>query len=121
MDILIVDDNTDCSFLLQMLLQNKGHVVDVAPSIAAAISAVGRAGYGCILLDLHMPGATPDELIQALPRTASKAAFVVVVSADSEIEEKAGRLGVSRWIRKPYDVAEILEILKGCSDRSTGA
>ncbi len=92
------------------------------PQIELSESTLGLDGLGAvregqpdlILLDMHLPDISGLELLRHLKLDDAIAHIpVVVVSADATLArtEQALTLGAARYVTKPFEVAEFLEII----------
>lgn len=75
-----------------------------------------------VMTDIRMPGMSGIELINALTVTGQRPEFVLISSyRDFDAAKEAIRLGVSRYIVKPFERDEVLATLsdlrKRCLDR----
>jgi CheY-like chemotaxis protein len=67
-----------------------------------------------ILLDLHLPDITGDEVLRRLRRDPATADIpVVVVSADGTHGQQSRLLniGATAYLTKPYDVTQLLGLI----------
>lgn len=104
-EILVVDDNTYISNLLEEALLNAGYVVWKAYSGTEAQLFLAQKKPDLILLDLMLPGLSGEEL---LPRI--KDIPVIVMSAKADVEDKVHLLsdGAVDYITKPFHMEELL-------------
>jgi len=106
--ILIVDDNDDDRYTLQLLLEADGHTrITIATGGEEAIELLKRESFSLILLDMMMPGITGDQVLKVIKdNPATRDTPVVVLSADSD-SEKISRciaLGADDYLPKPYSL-----------------
>jgi DNA-binding response OmpR family regulator len=107
--ILIVDDEPDILWSLSLLLEPT-YTVTTAEDGQAALRALEDGPYDAVLLDLMMPimdGAALKHEMDARGITIP----VVVVSAFSDVAERAAGLGVREYLTKPIDVAKLEALL----------
>src|SRR5262245_9026593 len=87
--ILIVDDNDDDRYTLQLLLENDGYTrITIATGGQEALALLARENFSLILLDMMMPGMAGDEVLKIIkenPKTRNTPVFVL--RADSEREK----------------------------------
>jgi len=113
--VLVVEDDEDILENVRLLLESEGYEVDAAPNGRAALDALAHAVPlpNVILLDLMMPvmnGFQFREAQLADPRIA--AVPVVLMSADGHLLEKTARLGAAGAIGKPFDIDELIGVVK---------
>jgi len=105
--ILIVDDNEDNLYTLQMLLEADGYEhVETASGGHAALELIGRKRFNLVLLDMMMPDLNGDEVLRAIksnPDTRDLA--VVMISADTDTDKvsKCIELGAEDYLPKPFN------------------
>jgi len=108
--ILIVDDQSVNVQLLEYLLTNTGYTnvsSTTNPREVAGLHAANR--YDLILLDLHMPGMSGFEVMEALkPLEADAWLPVLVVTAEPDKKLQALDAGARDFVGKPFDPVEVL-------------
>jgi CheY-like chemotaxis protein len=111
--ILIVEDDLDVRDALVQVLEFEGYDVTSATNGREAIDRL-RAGVApsLILLDLMMPVMDGPQFRTAQldePRFATIP--VVILSADSGVDQKATAMGAAAYLKKPIEVDNLLEIV----------
>jgi CheY-like chemotaxis protein len=114
--ILIVDDEVGFTRLLRLNLEQTGSYeaqeVNV-PSQAFAAALTFRPDL--VLLDVMMPGADGGSVAAQLQaHAATKSLPVVFVTAavkKAEVASRQGQIGGLRYIAKPVDFKDLLELL----------
>lgn len=109
--ILIVDDEKHLvQYLGQvLLLEFPGSSVDAAYSGEEALSRLAESSYDLIIADLRMPGFDGLELIKGVRYLDPRVPIVLMTGYGSEsIQKQASRLGVNRYVDKPFDVRDLL-------------
>jgi signal transduction histidine kinase len=115
--VLYIEDNLANLKLVERLLAQRSDV-EVIPSMQGrlGLELAREHDPALILLDLHLPDVSGDEVLQQLrddPATASIP--VVIISADAT-QGQVQRLlaaGAIAYLTKPFDVRELLSILDG--------
>jgi class 3 adenylate cyclase len=107
--ILIVDDNDDNRYTLQLLLEADGHerIVSAAGG-TEAIGLLNKEKFNLVLLDMMMPDLNGDEvlaIIKGNPETRDIP--VVMISADTDTEKvaKCIEAGADDYLPKPFNPA----------------
>src|SRR6266498_773415 len=87
--ILIVDDNEDNRYTLQLLLESDGHErIASAASGNEAIALIEKEKFSLVLLDLMMPDLNGDEVLKLIKSDPDKRDIpVVMISADTDTEK----------------------------------
>jgi two-component system nitrogen regulation response regulator NtrX len=103
--ILIVDDERGIRDTLRAVMEDEGFVADAVASGEECLKALGKRAYGCILLDVWLPGIDGLETLQQL-RAAGSEAAVVIISGHGNIETavRATKLGAFDFIEKPLSI-----------------
>src|SRR6516164_10428749 len=83
--ILIVDDNEDNRYTLQLMLESDGHEpITCAAGGNEALALIGKERFSLVLLDLMMPDLNGDEVLKAIKSDPDKRDIpVVMISADT--------------------------------------
>lgn len=105
--ILVVDDDADVRAALSMVLELGGHECELYGNVRDALGRQRDAKFDVIILDQMMPGMTGTDYCHEL-RARSDDTPVIFLSADRDIETRAGGLKQSKVIKKPFDMDELL-------------
>ncbi|HUB06101.1 MAG TPA: response regulator [Myxococcales bacterium] len=115
--ILIVDDEIDLARLLAEELERVGHRARVAADGAEGLAYLRNAVPlpELILLDLEMPVMDGYRFREEQRRHARwRRIPVVAISAVSPRHRPTpDRLDVQGWLRKPFDIAVLLDVVRG--------
>jgi two-component system, NtrC family, nitrogen regulation response regulator NtrX len=116
--ILVVDDEADIRRLLQEILSEEGHDVDVAADAAQARAARARSAPDLVLLDIWMPDTDGITLLREWSGDARNDCPVVMMSGHGTVETavEATRLGAFDFIEKPLSLAKLLPTVKRALD-----
>ncbi|HYO62790.1 MAG TPA: sigma-54 dependent transcriptional regulator [Pyrinomonadaceae bacterium] len=103
--ILIVDDERGIRETLRGVLEDEGFAADAVASGEEALRAVERRAYGCVLLDVWLPGIDGLETLRRLRERGTTSA-VVMISGHGTIETavRATKLGAFDFIEKPLSI-----------------
>lgn len=113
--VLIVEDDQDIRELMVEILESEGY--------STMAAACGREGLqkltdsvkkpDLILLDLRLPGLDGFQFREAQLQNPSIADIpVVLISADTGLEEKNNRIGASGVLKKPVELDALVEMVK---------
>ena len=73
--ILIVDDDPGFRSLMETILRGEGYVIDMAGSVAEALSSSGRKSFHLVISDLKLPDGRGVDVLrhckQEMPETRS--------------------------------------------------
>ncbi len=117
--ILVVDDEPGMlSFLVRALGQRCGRV-DTAGSVEQAAPLLRRHLYDLIVLDIALPGRSGIDWLHDL-REEGYAGDVVLMTAYADLDTaiEALRAGAADFLLKPFSLAQMLNALQRCFERS---
>ena len=114
--ILVVDDELSMRQFLQILLKKDGYDVTTAENGEIALKKLKEEKFTVILMDYNMPEAIDGiDLLNELLHTSPKSQVIVITAyASTEQAIKAIELGAVDYVSKPFNVAEIRDIVKKC-------
>lgn len=118
--VLVVDDEPGMvSFLHRSLALRCGWVA-TASSVEEAADLLDRRHFDLIVLDIALPGRSGVEWLHEL-RDQGFAGDVVLMTAYADLETaiEALRAGAADFLLKPFSVAQMLNAVKRCFERST--
>lgn len=107
--ILVVDDNDDNQYTLQLLLEADGHERIVrAAGGEEAIRLLRTERFSLVLLDMMMPDLNGDDVLRIIKGNPDTRDIpVVMISADTDIEKvlKCIEIGADDYLAKPFNPA----------------
>ena len=109
--ILVVDDESDVTELLQYRLEQEGYRVATLNSPLASIAKVREFEPDLMLLDIMMPDLSGLQLCRIVRADPSiKDTPIIFLSARGEVEDRIKGLeaGAEDYISKPFDTNELL-------------
>lgn len=110
--LLIADDEEDLATFLAHRLRKRGLDVTMALSGREAVSAGTELTFDVAIVDLKMPDMDGIEVIEELKKQQPHLEVLMLTghgSHDSAWE--AGRLQAFRYLLKPYDFDELLDLV----------
>lgn len=113
--VLLVDDNTDSSEPLSLLLQAKGHDTRIATEGEQALAMADEFQPGYVVLDLGLPGMDGYEVARRLRQRPYGPDLVIVALtgwAGKEVRAKAAEAGFDYHLVKPVNLEELEHIVK---------
>jgi two-component system NtrC family response regulator len=116
--ILFADDERSLQELMRIELPRMGHLVTVCPDGRAAVAAMERDSYDCLLVDLDMPGYSGIEVIDKA-RERCPGAEAVILTGKSSLESAiaALRQGVFDYLTKPCKLVELEALLHRIAEK----
>jgi len=107
--VLIVDDEELIRRSLRMALEGAGYVATVAASGSDALAQIAEEPPDCLVIDLRLGDRDGLEVLREVrERHAGVKAVVITAHGDVDSAVRALRLGAFDFIRKPFDLEEIL-------------
>src|ERR687890_70528 len=103
--VLIVDDERGIRETLRAVLEDEGFECDTVASGEDCLRVLEGRAYGCVLLDVWLPGIDGLETLSRM-RDAGADAAVVMISGHATIETavRATKLGAFDFIEKPLSI-----------------
>src|SRR5436309_5241393 len=103
--VLIVDDERGIRETLRAVLEDEGFETEAAASGEECLRVVERRAFGCVLLDVWLPGIDGLETL-SLMRERGADASVVMISGHGNIETavRSTKLGAFDFIEKPLSI-----------------
>ena len=115
--ILIVDDDRSILETMSDLLQGEGYHVVTAGDGLDALDVMGRSPVSFVLLDMRMPRMDGWEFAKAFRERGFRVPIVVMTAAN-DARRWATEIGADAYIAKPFDVDQLLVLVKRFSERS---
>ncbi len=107
--ILFVDDEPKAGELFLRLLRGTEYTADVFVDARDALADFSREGADLIISDLNMPGMDGMTFLKAVREINEETPFIMITGYSTvENAIEAMRLGASDFIKKPYDIDELL-------------
>jgi DNA-binding NtrC family response regulator len=107
--ILFIDDEPKAGELFKRLIRGTSYQAEVFDDPRKALEHFADARADLVITDLSMPEMTGLELLAAI-RKKDQDVPVIIITGFSTIDNavEAMRLGASDFIKKPYDIDELL-------------
>lgn len=116
MRILVVEDVTFNQAVIVRMLENHGHIVDVANSGIEALEWYSKKKYDLILMDIQMPemdGIETTKRIRQMEKAKAHTPIVAITAfAIKGDRERFISLGMDEYLSKPIQVNDLLHILE---------
>ena len=120
MPVLIVDDDGNFCRTLKDALETQSYKVAFAPDAPEAIDMVAGKDYDVIVLDMKLSSIDGLSTFFAIRELSPKMAVILTTGYRHEMEnriEEGLRHGVYSCLYKPFQVEEVLELLKAICRR----
>jgi DNA-binding NtrC family response regulator len=113
-NILVVDDELGIRDLLQEILNDEGHTVEVAENAAQARAARLRERPDLVLLDIWMPDTDGVTLLKEWSTTGALTMPVIMMSGHATIDTavEATKIGALAFLEKPITMQKLLKAVE---------
>ena len=114
--ILLVEDNPANQKLAAYILQDRGHVVEIAGDGQQAISLSQENCYDVILMDLQMPGMNGLDAAAAIRRRENGGSRVPIITMTAHAmkgdRERCLASGMDGYLSKPMNAPEMVALVE---------
>ena len=113
-NILVVDDELGIRDLLQEILNDEGHTVELAENAAQARAARLRDRPDLVLLDIWMPDTDGVTLLKEWSTTGALTMPVIMMSGHATIDTavEATKIGALAFLEKPITMQKLLKAVE---------
>ena len=107
--VAVLDDEAKFRQAQTRLLKTHGLKVETFETGNVLLAALARERFGCVLLDLHMPGMTGFDVLAELA-THERRTPVIVITGHDEPENalRVRAFGATEYLIKPVDESRLL-------------
>lgn len=115
--VLTVDDISDVTEFFQSLANRLGFICDTANSAQEALKHIEKNGqYDIYFIDYRMPGVDGIELSRMIKENNTGECAIIMISAEdmANIEERARKAGVDKFVSKPLFTSTIADSISEC-------
>ena len=116
--ILIIDDDESICKTMSLILEKKGHTIDIAKTGEEAIKKAQERYFNMAILDIKLPDIEGVELIKPLKKINPDIEIIVATGyASLETSMKALNEGAAYYITKPINMDEMLLTINRSFDK----
>src|SRR5690349_11248372 len=110
--ILLVEDDEGIAAAMQKELRAEGYQTEVVRRGDDGIARAQAGDWDLVLTDLKLPGLSGLELIERLHREKPKLPIIMLTAfGTTETAIEATKLGAYDYLLKPFDMAELLDLV----------
>ena len=111
--VLVVDDAPQICKALSDVLSASGYDVRTAPSGERALQIMESSEFDLMITDLKMSGMSGMDLIAQVKERAPHLS-IVILSGYGDMDDviKAMRVGITDYLKKPFSIDEVLDVVK---------
>jgi DNA-binding response OmpR family regulator len=110
--ILVIEDDNDVRRTLELRLELEGFEAIGASEGYEGIYKAEKSGASLIILDLKLPGLPGEEICKQLRKKDEyeSVPIIMLTAKGSDADRVIGKvIGADCYIRKPFDMDELLE------------
>ncbi len=111
--ILVIDDDDQLRITFCKLLKEENYTVIGAASGEAGIEIVKQNILDLVVLDMRLPGMNGMDTFKQIKTMDSKLPVIIVTAfGTTDIAIEATKMGAYDYVLKPFDVPEMLNLIK---------
>jgi CheY-like chemotaxis protein len=110
--VLFADDDQAAREGLAEMLRRMGYTCETAATADEAVEKLRASAFEALISDIHMPGNTGLELVEATARVVPGLPVILLTGRPSvETAARSVRLPVTAYLTKPPDFQELARVL----------
>ena len=110
--ILIFDDDRETLSVSKMILEQQDYKVEIRDNCDNIIEDINQENPDIVLMDLWMPETGGENAIILMKNNSGTRHIpAILFSANDEIEEICRRSQANGYLKKPFSIAELLDII----------
>lgn len=109
--VLVVDDDADIRWALQGVLEDEGLLVDLARDSEEALTRAARHPPALVVLDIQLTDGDAYDVARQLRLRHGSQLPILVMTADGSAARKAREVGAFAYLRKPFDLTHLLDLV----------
>ncbi len=117
--VLVVDDDLGIRGLVREVLEDAGFAVVTAADGRAALDRAAERWPDLVVLDLGLPRLDGEGVARGLRDTHTAVPPILIVSAANDIAVVAARVSAFAYLRKPFDLDELVATVHRGLDTDT--
>lgn len=111
--ILIFDDDLQILTVCKIILERHDYQVEIRPFCDDVIKDINDVKPDIILMDLWIPLVGGEAAITLMKNNSETSQIpVILFSANAGIEIITTRVGANGFLKKPFDIKELLDIVQ---------
>jgi PAS domain S-box-containing protein len=115
LSVLLVEDHEDTAQVMQNVLGQMGHEVEICSTVATACQKLREREFDIILSDIGLPDGTGIELIKAAREICQTPAVALTGYGMAEDVDRCLQAGFDEHLTKPVDIERLQETLSKIS------
>jgi DNA-binding response OmpR family regulator len=111
--ILIAEDDKAIVEVVKIILDEAGYTTSTIEDSDSVVKVVEQKKPDLILLDIWLSGEDGGEIAKILKsQEKTKKIPIIMISANNETEQIAKDAGADGFLKKPFDINDLLNIVK---------
>jgi len=110
--VVVVEDDGDIASLLTDILETEGYAA-IAVSDSHELDRQLDTRPDLIVLDLRLTRGSAEQVLTAVRARGMGNVPVLLLSAATDLPERARAMGVSSFLAKPFELDEFLTVVRG--------
>lgn len=122
--ILIIDDEKIVCIAVKKELEKEGYKVECASNGSDGVKIIKENGFQIVIVDLMLPDIDGVEVCKEIKKECPRVKVILMSGHSNKIEERkedfisAG--GCKRFIRKPFNEGELVELTRDEFEKGAG-
>lgn len=108
---MIVEDDSDIASLLTDILETEGYAPVAVPDSSALDDQLDPRP-ALIVLDLRLTRGGADQILSSLQLRGMGDVPILLLSAATDLPERARALGIKTYLAKPFELDELLVVVR---------
>jgi len=110
--VLVVDDEPEVTFALQVFFLGKGYEMLTALDGLQAMRLLKQQPVDLVLLDMKMPGVNGIEVLKLIHSERPSTKVIVVTAYDVQFQEMVEQMGVDGFLMKPFGIQKLTQVVE---------
>ncbi len=110
--VLVVDDEPEVTFALQVFFLGKGYEMLTALDGLQALRLLKAHPVDLVLLDMKMPGVNGIEVLKFIHAECPSTKVIVVTAYDVQFQEMVEQMGVDGFLMKPFGIQRLTQTVE---------
>ncbi len=110
--VLVVDDDASICRVIRDALESEGFSVATSSDGIEALGMAERIHPQLVILDVHLPRLRGERVAEELAARSAGRIRILTITSDEHIAESARQMRAVAYLRKPFDVGELIRIVQ---------
>lgn len=110
-EVLFIEDCEMTRTFVKEIFESRNIKITCVSTGLDAIKEINQKNFDVVLMDLSFPAGTPEDIVKRI-KLINPNTPIAICSGAYNIVEKAQKLGVDGYLRKPYKIESLLDMSK---------